>query len=107
MTRPIWLTDGTLPGTRLVGDLRALGAHAPRSLIVLDGRLHFLANDAQGASEIWRMDGNGNGTMRVGPVGGMRYPSALTPFRGDLCFAANDPALSPDKFCEHPGLVVL
>lgn len=60
----LWVTDGTLAGTRLVEDLNPGGSSNPRRMVAFDGRLFFIADTPQGRG-LWSSDGTPEGTERV------------------------------------------
>ena len=65
--RQLWVTDGTVEGTRLLRDLRT-GSQDPYvdQLFGVDGLVYFSAYD--GAQyQVWRTDGTEAGTVPLGP----------------------------------------
>jgi ELWxxDGT repeat protein len=61
----LWRSDGTIVGTRRLKDIRpGFASSRPHSLIDVDGRLFFVANDGSG-DELWTSDGTEEGTYRV------------------------------------------
>ncbi|MBZ4373431.1 ELWxxDGT repeat protein [Corallococcus sp. AS-1-6] len=88
----LWRSDGTLPGTRLVKDVRpGPQGSQPSGLTVLDGRLYFAADDGVHGRELWRSNGTAQGTVLVqdvapGPEGSA--PMAFAVVDGWLFFSA-------------------
>lgn len=90
--KELWWTDGTEPGTRLLGDLRpgALGSE-PRYLTVVGRVAYFVANDGAHGAELWRSDGTEAGTYLLAdlePGPGSSIPDSLAAVYGDLFFSA-------------------
>ncbi len=82
----LYVTDGTLAGTRLVSDLQPGGASgfAGLSMLVPDGRggCWFSANDGVSGQELWFTDGTRGGSRQVvdlasGPVGSAALPVGM------------------------------
>lgn len=78
-----WITDGTASGTHLLADLceSCDESSGPRSLVSVDDRAYFLANDDLGNYRaLWVTDGTEAGTELLGPlVSGWR----IVPWRGN------------------------
>jgi ELWxxDGT repeat protein len=62
----LWITDGTIAGTRLVKDITqgAIGSY-PSELTIVGNRLYFQANDGSTGQELWTSDGTTTGTRLV------------------------------------------
>ncbi|TDH61452.1 hypothetical protein E2C06_16850 [Dankookia rubra] len=97
-----WITDGTAAGTRLILDISALesgfGGSSPRSFTQLDeGRVLFVAGDAEHGNEPWVTDGTAAGTevleLVPGSAGGYVSGSFIALGDGRALFAASDPGL--------------
>jgi ELWxxDGT repeat protein len=83
----LWVTDGTVSGTRLVKLFKRLGKHSA----ALDGVLYFGADDSGLDIELWKSDGTAAGTTRVrdiapGPTAS--NPGELSVYGGALYFSA-------------------
>ena len=67
--RELWVSDGTVPGTRLVADiLPGSQGSSPAELTVAHGRLYLHADGGAGAG-IWASDGTAAGTRLVHETG--------------------------------------
>lgn len=98
----LWTTDGTDGGTALFADLAPGSSFgAPGDLLVVNGRLFFLANDPASSPAflvsrpLWVSDGTVAGTHMVGGVDGPGVATApgfrrLWPTGGKLYFAGMD-----------------
>jgi ELWxxDGT repeat protein len=106
----LWKSDGTLPGTSLVRDLKAgpLGSD-PRSLVNLAGTLYFVAGDGgsfSSAAEVWRSDGTSDGTTLVQLSAERDEPlrtASLTKARGQLYFSAASQISGVEPWRLAPG----
>ena len=100
----LWVSDGTVEGTRLFADLRPGEPDSqPAGLTVFQGSLYFTAAGADGVGELWRTDGTGAGTVRV--LGS--NPGFLTVHADRLWFFALDGELwSSDGTAAGTGLAV-
>ncbi|NBC32835.1 MAG: hypothetical protein GVY13_09200 [Alphaproteobacteria bacterium] len=81
--RELWVTDGTMDGTRLVKDINnGLDGSSPQSLTADEGRLFFVANDGMRGFELWISDGTEGGTELVKDIdpGGSSNPDQLFSF---------------------------
>ena len=58
----LWKSDGTSAGTQLV---KAFGLNSPGDMVVVNGRVYFLLNDAV----LWESDGTDVGTHRINDTG--------------------------------------
>jgi len=60
----LWITDGTITGTRLVKDIYPgkTGAEPHDDFVLLNGSLYFTASSPNEGREIWRTDGTEAGT---------------------------------------------
>ncbi|MCX7893546.1 MAG: PA14 domain-containing protein, partial [Burkholderiales bacterium] len=84
----LWVTDGTVAGTRFLKDINPGPTSSyPYSLVDVGGTLFFLANQGAGGTELWKSDGTRDGTVKVADVAG--YPSYLTAQPGRAELAAN------------------
>jgi ELWxxDGT repeat protein len=62
----LWVTDGTVEGTRLVKDIRPGNEGSFLSKFVeVDGLLYFGASDGDHGQELWVSDGTEEGTQMV------------------------------------------
>ena len=90
----LWITDGTVAGTRIVRDLAPGSSPSrPRQLTVAGGRLFFTATDGVHGLELWESDGTAAGTRMVqdlAPGGASSQPDELTANGGSLYFTADD-----------------
>ena len=95
----LWITDGTVGGTRMVRDIwPGPDSSAIESFTLMSGIAYFWANDGVNGAELWRSDGTAAGTRIVVNIGagsegacGGGFPGrALTVAGGVLYFAARD-----------------
>ncbi|MEZ5962610.1 MAG: hypothetical protein R3F56_02075 [Planctomycetota bacterium] len=90
----LWRSDGTASGTVLLADLASGSAASdPRSGVVSDGVLHFVADVSGVGAELCRSDGTAAGTflvadVRPGPLGSQ--PLDLVVQHGGVYFTADD-----------------
>ena len=98
----VWKSDGTIAGTALVKDFTGQGFFTlPNGSngsatcgIAFKNQLYFvLADPTDSQSTLWKSDGTANGTVQVDPGAFALSPfgADLTPFGGQLYFAASDP----------------
>jgi ELWxxDGT repeat protein len=91
----LWVSDGTIAGTRMVRDLRPgpAGSH-PSWLTAKGDGVFFAADGGVRGQELWWSDGSGPGTRPVrdiAPGPASSYPQELAMIDGLLVFAAFDP----------------
>jgi len=88
----LWVTDGTLAGTRLV---KTMPANAKITQLTMIGTQVYFTFDGNNGNELWTSDGTAAGTVflkLVDPGGGPNDTDNLTNFDGTLFFTASDPA---------------
>ena len=101
----LWISDGTLDGTKLLKDIMSgMGGGILRSsnYLIKDGYLYFTADDGVHGRELWRTDGTENGTKIILDfIPGIRssYINFLLSVDDNLFFSAfipdtDDPKLS-------------
>ncbi len=92
--RELWVSDGSLEGTRQVKDIRTgISSSSPTLLTVLSDTLYFQACDDAGGCELWTTDGTPQGTIRLKDIyPGVRgsSPQFLTVLNSLIYFAAED-----------------
>ncbi|MGH9286346.1 MAG: ELWxxDGT repeat protein, partial [Acidimicrobiales bacterium] len=83
----LWVTDGTIEGTRLVKDIipGATGSN-PQNLVDVGGTLYFTANQGINKSELWKSDGTALGTFKVADI--PYFPFNFTPVLGTATLLA-------------------
>ena len=62
--RELWVSDGTLAGTKQVKDIRRSGSSLPQQFTNVAGTLFFIADSGSGPG-LWRSDGTAAGTVLV------------------------------------------
>lgn len=97
--RELYISDGTVGGTRLVRDIElAVSAggtsnSSPNEFVELDGVVYFRAFTQAYGSELWRSDGTEFGTWIVAdiaPGSESSFPGKLVAMNDRVYFAAND-----------------
>lgn len=92
--RELWITDGTLGGTRLVKDINpGFGDSNPADFVAMNGLVYFSAFTQAAGTELWVTDGTAEGTEIVydaWPGISSGYVDYLINLDGTLYFAAND-----------------
>ncbi|MCP3101716.1 hypothetical protein LZ198_22825 [Myxococcus sp. K15C18031901] len=93
----LWVSDGTVAGTRRLKDIHPTGSSSPQALTVVGSRVFFFADNGTDGAEPWVTDGTTAGTflvkdVRTGPASSM---SSLVRIRvaamgSTFFFAAND-----------------
>jgi ELWxxDGT repeat protein len=103
----IWVTDGTVPGTKMIKDINAGALSAnPKWLTAVGNTVYFVATTATNGEELWMTDGTEAGTKMVkdiyaGSIGSA--PFGLTAFNSNVLFFAMDeeseftPVIDPSK----------
>ena len=90
----LWVSDGTLDGTRQIADIRPnYWLDQIANLVIAGDTLYFTADDGIQGMELWKSDGTADGTqlvadIRDGSQGSV--PRYLTNVNGTLYFAADD-----------------
>ena len=88
----LWSTDGTEAGTQLLHSFEEIPPVPYRSpIVVVDGRLYFVADDGEHGMELWRSDGSRQGTELVADIRSGAFsadPQFLTVVEGRLFFSA-------------------
>jgi ELWxxDGT repeat protein len=96
----LWKSDGTVQGTRLIKDIASgstsgvFNSSSPFSLR-LGSFFYFPANDGIHGTELWKTNGNPEGTAMVSdirPGGGSSSPVIKAVFKNYLYFAVTDSA---------------
>lgn len=97
----LYVTNGTLEGTKLVKDINSgSGDASPRYLVQLNGKLYFQADDGTNGVELWESDGTEAGTKMVAdiyPGAESSAPDMLTILNGKILFRATTVASSADE----------
>ncbi len=95
--RELFVTDGTLAGTKMVKDINPDGNGVEggenSTIANVNGTLYFTANDGIHGKELWKSDGTEAGTVMVkdiNPGSSGSYPERSTNLNGTLLFTAND-----------------
>jgi ELWxxDGT repeat protein len=62
----LWITDGSIAGTRIVKDINpGSAASNPGSLTNVNGTLYFTANDGVHGPALWKSNGTAAGTVML------------------------------------------
>jgi ELWxxDGT repeat protein len=89
-----WLTDGTKPGTRLLGDINpGVVDSKPMRFVESKGLLFFNAHDERHGRELWISDGTAAGTRMIRDIFPGWHPSdphSIRPFNSGVLFTADD-----------------
>jgi ELWxxDGT repeat protein len=89
--REPWISDGTVAGTRLVGDLNPAGSSQPLWLTPFNGVAYALVWPNNVVGEVWKLSGGANpGAERVGAIPMTGLQSQPVAFNGQLYFAIVD-----------------
>jgi ELWxxDGT repeat protein len=92
----LWISDGTLPNTKIVKDINpgsASGISDNISYLYTSTTLFFAANNGTNGNELWRTDGTANGTTLVKDIylnAGDAEPSLMLVNNGKVFFGATD-----------------
>jgi ELWxxDGT repeat protein len=96
----LYVTDGTLEGTKMVMDINpGSGDASPRYLVSLNGKLYFQADNGTDGVELWESDGTEAGTKMVANVyagAESSAPDMLTVLDGKILFRATTVASAAD-----------
>lgn len=88
----IWISDGTVSGTKLIKDIRAgTSASSPQNFATLNQKVFFSADDGVNGRELWSTDGTLSGTnlvsdIEVGASGSS--PATIVAFGNAVFFSA-------------------
>lgn len=87
----LFVTDGTVDGTKLVKDIYSGGNSDPKGFAIYNDELYFFANVATGM-QLWKSNGTEEGTVMVAEpfAGGNADMDFLTLYNGKLYFSATD-----------------
>jgi ELWxxDGT repeat protein len=97
----LWVTNGTLAGTRLVEDINPgpdssyPGSFYLGTMVGSGDRLFFFADDGAHGEELWVSDGSSDGTSLVRdavPGAAGSVPTQLVAFQGGVVYAAFAPS---------------
>ncbi|MFQ5506873.1 MAG: ELWxxDGT repeat protein, partial [Planctomycetota bacterium] len=84
----LWVSDGTLSGTRMIRDIQpGTGSSFPTLGGALAGKLYFSADNGVNGAELWVSDGTTRGTVMlrdIGPKQSSSGPGNFTVFRTRL-----------------------
>lgn len=96
----LYVTDGTLEGTKLVKDINpGSGDASPRYLVSLNDKLYFQADNGTDGVELWESDGTEEGTKMVADIyagAESSAPDMLTVLDGKVLFRATTVASAAD-----------
>lgn len=89
----LWITDGTITGTRMVKDINPSGNSYPFGFTAMDNKLYFFASTPDENNALWVSDGTELGTMLVKdikPGSSYGYIGNLININNTLYFVADD-----------------
>jgi len=88
----LFVSDGTIEGTKLVKDIFTGGNSDPRGFVIYNDELYFLVNTTASCVQLWKSDGTEAGTVKVAEpfAGGNAAIDFLTVYNGKLYFSATD-----------------
>jgi len=96
----LYVTDGTVEGTKLVMDINpGSGDASPRYLVSLNDKLYFQADNGTNGVELWESDGTEAGTKMVVDIyagAESSAPDMLTVLDGKILFRATTVASAAD-----------
>lgn len=61
----LWVTDGTVPGTKAVKEINPIGGAAPGNLVLLNNHILFMATQNDSTWNLWSTDGTDSGTVII------------------------------------------
>lgn len=90
----LWISDGTVAGTRLVADSnRSNGGSQPAEMLTVGNRVIYTSDDGTYGRELWISDGTPAGTRLLADLNrgsGSSNPEQLTLINGVVFFTADD-----------------
>ena len=88
----LWISDGTIEGTKLLIDINPNGYSDPNFLTVFEEKLFFSADDGTHGKELWISDGTADGTTMLIDINeiGSSEPKYLTICDNKLYFNVDD-----------------
>jgi ELWxxDGT repeat protein len=89
--KELWRSDGTVDGTEMVRDVLA-GAPGskPQRFTILDKKLLFCAENADGTVALWRSDGTSTGTSKLADLNGTGAVSPTAIVNGRMVFVVTN-----------------
>ncbi len=96
----LYVTDGTIAGTKMLKDINPGGDGSPRYLTVLGDKIYFQADDGVNGVELWESDGTEAGTKMIADVyagSASSAPEQLRPLGDKLIFWATTLKSSTDN----------
>jgi len=87
----LFVSDGTVSGTKLVKDIYTGGDSDPKGFVIYNDAIYFFAKVATGM-QLWKSDGTEAGTVKVAEpfAGGNADMDYLAVYNGKLYFSATD-----------------
>lgn len=93
----LWVTDGTVAGTRMLHDIDpGASGSGPGNMTVVGDMMYFGALTSGNGGELWKTNGEDGGTVMVkdiAPGSVSSSPDNLTNFKGKLYFFAYNPSV--------------
>lgn len=88
--KELWITDGTVAGTKMLADINPTGDSNPGEFYEFNGKVYFQATATTGNTELWSTDGVTVTLVKDINATGSSLPSNFFAYNNLLYFSAND-----------------